>query len=56
MVRRAGHRLFVGALDAVYVYAVPCSELPIVPSYPHYPQEDGAQTVDQVDRPRAMGV
>jgi len=25
-------------LDAVYVYEVPWSEFPIVPSYPHYPQ------------------
>ena len=24
-------------LDAVYVYVVPWSEFPIVPSYPHYP-------------------
>ena len=42
-------------LDAVYVYVVPWSELPIVPSYPHYPQKVhplpvgvGVQPVDGV--------
>ena len=24
-------------LDAVYVYVVPCSKFPVVPSYPDYP-------------------
>ena len=29
---------YQSTLDAVYVYIVPWSEFPIVPSYPHYPQ------------------
>jgi len=29
--------------DAVYVYVVPWSEFPIVPSYPHYPQGVGVR-------------
>jgi len=33
---------YQSSLDAVYVYVVPWSEFPIVPSYPHYPQ-DGVQ-------------
>ena len=28
---------YQSTLDAVYVYVVPWSEFPIVPSYPHYP-------------------
>ena len=28
---------YQSTLDAVYVYVVPCSEFPIVLSYPHYP-------------------
>ena len=28
---------YQSTLDAVYVYVVPWSEIPIVPSYPHYP-------------------
>ena len=33
-------------LDAVYVYVVPWSEFPIVPSYPHYPQRVPANLDD----------
>jgi len=29
---------YQSTLDVVYVYVVPWSEFPIVPSYPHYPQ------------------
>jgi len=29
---------YQSTLDAVYVYVVPWSEFPMVPSYPHYPQ------------------
>ena len=29
--------LYTSTLDAVYVYVVPWSEFPFVPSYPHYP-------------------
>jgi len=29
---------YQSTIDAAYVYAVPWSEFPIVPSYPHYPQ------------------
>jgi len=28
---------YQSTLDAVYVYEVPWSEFPIIPSYPHYP-------------------
>ena len=28
---------YQSTVDAVYVYVVPWSEFPIVPSYPHYP-------------------
>jgi len=31
------HSHYQSTLDAVYVYVVPWSEFPIVPSYPHYP-------------------
>ena len=31
-------------LDAVYVYEVPWSEFPIVPSYPHYPRQRGVKS------------
>jgi len=36
-VQGAGCRVQGSTLDAVYVYVVPWSEFPIVPSYPHYP-------------------
>ena len=35
---------------AVYVYVVPWSEFPIIPSYPHYPQGGGFVNDPQVDK------
>ena len=32
---------YQSTLDAVYVYEVPWSEFPIIPSYPHYPHLGG---------------
>ena len=36
LVRVVSDSHYLSTLDAVYVYAVPWSEFPIVPSYPHY--------------------
>ena len=41
---------YQATLDAVYVYLVPWSEFPIVPSYPYYPQS--ARLIRQVDPAR----
>ena len=37
---------YQSTLDAVYVYVVPWSEFPIVPSYPHYPHCQGNPDVE----------
>ena len=54
---------YQSTLDAVYVYVVPWSEFPIVPSYPDYPQYGCVQAlkvsvigeapfIDDVGQPR----
>jgi len=42
---------YLSTLDAVYVYVVPWSEFPIVPSYPHYPHETRPRRNPQLQMP-----